>query len=391
MILLLLACFLTPPTLDSPVESPSTADPLTVAILRGEPAEGQSASLSVVAQSGLLADGSSFYVSDLEPGPRSGLRVWSDEGFAFHPTPGDRIGLGGTYTLVDGQETLVVGGGDLTLIGSGEPVEPMVPGQDWNELESGLVRFSGVSATWLDGAGIAELDVGARLDPGFFKPDVRCRRSWGEVVGILASTPTGWALRPRNAEDLMGVVEPEVLSSTLAEVQAGVCGPVSIEGVSVTPTATDVGGITYVLADGQAGLQVEAEAAVTEAHVEVPVGVVVQVTGEAGESGAHTRLIAETWTTGGPEATTAMTLSGTPEDWAIHDGILVELTAVTVTGPLVGGQAETDRGVVIDGLFYTPILHEAEVYSSVTGVILEREGRWAIAPRSAADLRRALR
>ncbi len=383
-------CFLLPLDSAAPESSPPDADPLTVATLRASPAEGQAAELTVVVQSGIFLDGSSVYVADAVGGPRSGLRLWSDERYSYRPEPGEIVEVSGTYTLVDGMEALVLPAGTLRELGAGDPVPPEGLPEDWNLVESGLVELSDVTVVGVDGAGVAELDAGMRVDPALYPANLRCRQALSRARGLLALTATGWALRPRDAADLELGPVPERLVSDVAAVQAGDCGPVQLKAVASTDAMMLEGEAGFFVQSGSAGLRVVSGGTGAPAR-----GDTVVLQGEVFEEGHHTRLRLSGWESGLAAPVTATPLDAPAPDWAVWDGALLTLGPLILNGTPHAGFSSTDWGIGLTDLLH-PSLFEEEAtqwtdglrLEAVSGVVVEHQGRWALAPRDNADLAR---
>ncbi len=350
-----------------------------------------------------------FYVADQDGGSYSGITIRVPVALAADLVPGDVVDLTGQL-----KEAFCLTQLDVATLTEKTPVTPLAPVAVGNPAdlnneayESMLVKVSNVTVTKASEQGgwkIGDLEVGFQFDDFIAFTDGAAF----DITGVVRFAFGKYQLVPRYATDVVKLgggtvtaitdIQGAAISTTCPEPApqfqngaAGVelAGTVTTARFNVTQTLHG-----YIVSDGTT-------APFSSLIVTVPsnlntnfvAGDVVKVTGDHQEYYCQTQFRASAIEkTGGPSpvpAPAALAKNASAEDLEKHEGLLVELSDVNVTGDDGYGAAQTDAGVLIDktlmgDAFVTPA--SGTKLSKVRGIVTFRFNAYRVSPRGADDL-----
>jgi predicted extracellular nuclease len=350
-----------------------------------------------------------YYVADQDGGSYSGITIRVPVALAADLVPGDVVDLTGQL-----KEAFCLTQLDVATLTEKTPVSPLAPvavanAADLNNeaYESMLVKLSNVTVTKASAEGgwkVGDLEVGFQFDEFISFVD----GGTYDITGVVRFAFGKYQLVPRYATDVVklgggtttaitdiqGASISTVCPEPAPQFQNGVAG-VELAGVVVTPRFNVTQSLHgYVVSDGTT-------APFSAVIVTVPgnlntnfvAGDEVKVTGDHQEYYCQTQFRASAIEkTGGPAnvpAPASLAKNASAEDLEKHEGLLVELTDVSVTGDDGYGAAQTDAGVLIDktlmGEAFTAPASGTKL-SKVRGIVTFRFNAYRVSPRGADDI-----
>ncbi|MFO0746792.1 MAG: hypothetical protein U1F43_14135 [Myxococcota bacterium] len=349
-----------------------------------------------------------YYVADQDGGAYSGITLRVPVALAAALVPGDVVDLTGQL-----KEAFCLTEIDVSTITKKTPVTAPTPitvaaADLANEAyESMLVKVEGVTISASTVTGVYESDPGdfqvSYGFPGFFL-QLEAGKKYN-LTGVLRYAFSKWQLVPRSLAD----VEPEggTPTSTIADIQGNAdstgCTANSIQNFATyavngtlqtgkfTVTAKLDG---YYLTDGStddySGVLLNVD---TTAATNFAAGDTVAITAQQVEFYCLTELkvltITKTGSGGALPAAKAVAKTVTEADLEKYEGMLVDVSDVTVTGDDTHGAATTDGVFYIDngimGAGFTLPAKDTH-YTHVIGIVRYSFSKYRVQPRTAADL-----
>lgn len=342
-----------------------------------------------------------FFVQDAGGGANSGIYVWSYDGVGdIFAEPGDEVTITGTPTDYYGWTEFAVESVEIT--GTGTIPAPVDLGDgsavtDWDPYESVLVSLTAQDVSSINEYGTGTLspattdpDAPFTLDNGFYDYDVMCGATYPSVTGVVFFSYSAYSINPRDTSDLTTPELGATVDATCAEIQAGVCGAVSVYDVVVTSeTWSDEDGEHFFVQDEGGGEWTGLTVVVSSGTPNVHIGDTISATGATTELFGLTQLVlasADDIEVTGSSTPVSTVLTEIPTDYESWESCLITMTGVDVTSDESYGEVTTSWGVSVDDTFYAFDAVNGDHWDSVTGPVTYSYSTWKIEPRDASDL-----